>query len=249
MRKSLVALLSLSLLSAAGCGGQRAQQGSAALPDDESERRRAILERAWGPEPAERLETFLELRRTIQPRIEKHNDAIQQLALRHAATRPVVGKGVFGVGLVRADLERALREVGLEYSDYMRLTALVYGRWLRAVRDQPPPEKRVIRALQEMEIGIERRLANNPPEDPKKAHALQERLRSVRHQIEFLEPYGAMDPETVLERIHPDTRAWLEEHRQEIEELDFVFFDTAPPPRTRSRGHASGGEAGAPAAL
>lgn len=198
---------------------------------NEAEMRRDLLREAWGPESPETLQTYLDIRRAVESRFREHEDAITQLALRNAATRPVIGKAILGAGLLRGDIERELKEVGWTYSDFVRLNALVYGRWLRAVREGDPPEKRVVRVLSELQLGLRRQLDNNPPDNSRDLQSLRDELSSVEHQIEFLVPFAEMDKAVVLETIDEPTKAWLSEHREEIEELDFGYFDTVPPPR------------------
>ncbi len=194
---------------------------------------RALIRAAWGPEKPEVLEHFLEIREGLLPTYTKYEMPIQQWALREAGTAPTIGPSLLAI----FSLAKKVRDLGAErnmgYGDYQRLTYLVYGRWLRAVREGEPREFFLIRALRELEQGITRHLANNPPEEPEELEELETRLASVRHQIEFLRPFAFRNKQAVLDHIDPETRAWLEAHRERIEKLDFHFFDTAPPPRDR----------------
>jgi hypothetical protein len=231
MRASILLLLALFVLGAAGCAAPAEADGD--LPEDPSERHLALLHRAWGPESPETLEHYLATREQIVDRYRKFEHGLRQLALREASTQPLFGPALLGAGMLRKDLENALEERGLTFADYQRLTMLVYGRWLRAVRDQPLPERRVVRVLQELEAALERRLERNPPEAPEERAQLENRLASVRHQKRFVSEYIRYEPVEVLERIDPATRSWLEEHRARIEDLDFGLFDTMAPPRSR----------------
>ncbi|MDQ7006940.1 MAG: hypothetical protein Q9Q40_06885 [Acidobacteriota bacterium] len=199
----------------------------------------ALLAQAWGPETPERLEHFLEVRESISHLVfdRRYQIGIQQWALREAGTMPSFGPALFGVLSMRRETDQRLAERGLTMSDFLRMTILVYGRWLRAVREGPPPEVDVIRALQELEVGLERHLANNPPEKAGDLERLEQRLLAVRHQLRFLRPYNMDEAfkKRVLERIDPATRRWLEEHRERIEAVDFRYFDTAPPAREKTK--------------
>jgi hypothetical protein len=44
-----------------------------------------------------------------------------------------------------------------------------------------------------------------------------------------------MDKKATLEAIDPATRGWLEAHRKQVEALDWLYFDTAPPPRSEPK--------------
>ncbi len=224
-RIAVPAALLLALL-VAGCAEKLAPE-----PEDPTEHFFWSLERAWGPESPETLEKYLEVREALQPIYEQYEEGIQQWALRELGTKPTFGPSLLGMLRMRRERDRLLEEKGLTLPDWERLTILVYGRWLRAVRPDPPPEKRLVRILGELEIGLERHLRNNPPEDPREKKRLEERLAAVRHQRRCLVPFGEMDKEKVLARIDPATRKWLEEHRDRIEAVDFRLLDTAPPPR------------------
>jgi len=194
---------------------------------------RQLLVEAWGPETPETLEAFLKVREGIQESYLKHEVPIQQWALREASTMPTIGPSIFAVLNIAREVRDLCEEHGLSYRDYQRLTYLVYGRWLRAVREEKPREALLVRVLQELEIGLARRIDNNPPEDERELQKLHTRLASVRHQIEFVQPFAFKDKQAVLEHIDPVTKTWLEQERERIEGLDFRFFDTAPPPRDR----------------
>ena len=238
-RRVLLAVVLLALAVAA-CAGP----GAGPEPEDPTEHFFWSLERAWGPESPEILEKYLEVREELKPIYEEYEDGIQQWALRELGTRPTFGPSLLGMLRMRRERDRLLEEKGLSLPDWERLTILVYGRWLRAVRPDPPPEKRLVRVLGELEVGLSRRLANDPPEDPRERKKLEERLAAVRHQRRCLVPFGEMDKEATLAAIDPATRAWLEDHRDRIEAVDFRLLDTAPPPRqaSRPRKGASGGE-------
>ena len=207
--------------------------GAMDLPDDDAARREVLLQVAWGPEQPDVLERYLKVRERIAPRFRKFETGLTQYALREAATRPVLGKALLGATLLRKDLELALEENELTFPDYERLTILVYGRWLRAVRGETPPERRIARVLQELEVGIARHLENNPPDKEQERERLADRLASVRHQLRFIAPFALMKPDETLAAIDPSTRQWLEDNRERIEELAFGVFDTMPPPRHR----------------
>lgn len=207
--------------------------------DELVSRYRVLLRTAWGPETPENLEKFLEIRQALSKLVfdSRYQNGIQQWALREAGTMPSFGPALFGVISMRRETDGMLKERDLQMSDFQRMTMLVYGRWLRAVRDEPPAENKLLRALLELEVGLERHLERNPPEEAKERAKLEDRLAAVKHQLEYLRPF-VMDEEMkkqVLARIDAGTREWLEAHREQIESLDFRFFDTAPPPRPRAR--------------
>ncbi len=220
--------LALAVLLA-GCGS-----GPGPEPEDPTEHFFWSLDRAWGPESPETLEKYLEVREALAPIYRQYEEGIQQWALRELGTRPTFGPSLLGMLRMRRERDRLLQEKGLSLPDWERLTILVYGRWLRAVRPDPPPEKRLVRVLGELEVGLARHLRNNPPEDPRERARLRERLAAVRHQRRCLAPFGEMDKAAVLARIDPATRKWLEDHRERIEAVDFRLLDTAPPPRKKS---------------
>ncbi len=194
---------------------------------------RVILDEAWGPETPDTLEKFLEVREGLLPIYEQHEMPIQQWALREAATAPTLGPSLFAVFNMAKKVRSLSSERGLSYGDFLRLTYLVYGRWLRATKDEPQQEVFLLRALRELEVGLDRHITNNPPEDEAELAKLVVRLASVRHQIDFLRPFAFTDKARVLARIDAKTRAWLEANRARIEKVDFRFFDTAPPPRDK----------------
>jgi len=191
---------------------------------------------AWGPEKPEDLEAYLAVREAMEPIFAKRRRGVTQWALREAGTEPLLLEGILGVAEMRKQREEALEEHALVSEDYLRLTALVYGRWLRAVREADPPEKRLVRILREMKIGLARQLKNNPPDDEKELAEVERRLASVTHQVEWIAVFGDPEKEDTLSRIDAETRKWLEEHRERIEEFDFGLFDTAPPPRADAKG-------------
>lgn len=217
------------------------------LSDDPAERHRQLFEQAWGPEDPERLTAYLEAKAQIEPRFRQYEDALRQYSLREVSTQPLFGPAMLGANLLRRDLDTALEAHGLSFADYQRLTILIYGRWLRSVREEDPPEVRIVRVLQELELGLTRRLENNPPEGQDRAK-LEARLASVSHQRLFLSPYATQDKEAVLARIDAGTRGWLEANRAKIEALDFDTFDTMAPPRTKPEkpGPPPGAPAGSP---
>lgn len=225
----------LILLTAALAGTVGAGCGALAprLPDDPVARREAIAAGAWGPESPEALQQYLESRRALKATYENYQDGIQTWALREAATGRVFGPALIGVASMRRKVEDEAARRGLTPDDFQRMTILVYGRWLRASRPGPVPEAGVVRTLKEMEVGLARQLALAAASDDVSIDtaALQGRLDSIRHQAKFLEPYATMDKKATLEAIDPATKSWLEQHRAEIENLDWLFFDTAPPPR------------------
>lgn len=225
--------LSLVALLWAGCGDGK---GSGSLPKDLTARHFALLDQAWGPESPETLQRFLEVRKEMKDYYDRYREGIQQWALREASTTPTYGQTVLGLMAMRQRVDEVLPQHQLTFDDFQRLTFLVYGRWLRAVQEGPPPERRVLRILREMEIGVDRTLAQNPPANPKELSVLETRLASIRHQAKCIEPFGRMDKLKTLDRLDPDTKIWLEAHRQEVEELSFGFFDTAAPPREEEKG-------------
>jgi len=221
--------LALALLLAApastGCRG-----GSRPLPEEPNERQAAILARAWGPESPDTLEKYLEARGALAELYERQRDALQNWALREAATAMSLTGAVIGVSSMRRKAEQEMQRRGLNFDDFQRLTALVYIRWLRASRPGDPPEKPLVRALREIEVGISRQIdlvSGDPSADVER---LERRLTSIRQQAGYLEPIAMMDKTATLERIDPSTRQWLEAHREQIEKLDWIYFDTAPPP-------------------
>ena len=224
-------MIAVGCLFAAGLLAGCAARDGRALPEDDAARREVLLRTAWGPETPETLEKYLGVRERIAPRFHKYEEGLTQMALREASSRAMLGKALMGAGLLRRELDRALEQAGLTYADWERLTILVYGRWLRAVRDEDPPERRVARILQELEAAIGRHLENNPPADPRERAELEERLASVRHQLRFIAPYALLDKARTLEAIDPETRQWLDEHREQVERLSFGVFDTMAPPR------------------
>ncbi len=231
---ALAAGLAFAPPPARAAGEAAGAPGSAEAADaDQAARYRRLLEQAWGPETPERLETYLGIRERLKPLFEQYGDGIMQWALREASTRPVMVQAQFGVLQLRHALNAELERTGLHDDDYLRLTLLVYGRWLRSVRDEDPPEKNTLRALQEMEVGLSRRLANNPPEGAAERKKLQGRLASVSFQARYIAPFALLDKAATLARIDAATRGWLEAHRARIEALDFGPLDTAAPPRTR----------------
>ncbi len=209
-----------------------------AWADEESqvEHVRGLLEEAWGPEEPETLERYLEVRQALKPIFDdkKKRRALEQWALREVSTQGGLVHSIFTTLQARNELEAALSAQSLDFPTYQRLTILVYGRWLRAVREEPAPEIRICVMLQELEIGLARQLANNPPEEGRELNDLTERLAAVRHQLAFTKPFALRDKAQVLEAIDADTRVWLEQHREAIEECDFGVFDTAAPARERA---------------
>jgi hypothetical protein len=231
------------LLIAAGVGTAPvvAQTGADATADASAqkppaEKYRALLDEAWGPEPPHQLESYLEIREELLPIFKKYADGIVQWSLREAGTRPMFAPALLGVYRIRARIDEMVEERSLDFEDYRRMTILVYGRWLRAARESAPPERAVARALQELEVGLARRLDNNPPEDERERHQVADRLEAVRHHLRFIRhfAFSEEDKQKVLERIDPETREWLEAHRERIESYDFGVFDTAPPSRERA---------------
>ncbi|RMG47543.1 MAG: hypothetical protein D6718_03425 [Acidobacteria bacterium] len=221
--------------------------GAAVAGESPAELQSRLIDASFDPAAPEELEKFLEIRKALQPYYKEHSFDLTQWALREAGTIPMWGS-LLRVTVMRKKLDELLEQHGLSFEQYMRLTFLVYGRWLRAVSDRPSPEAKLVRELAELAVGLQRHLANNPPEDPKARDRLQERLAAVRHQIAFVAPFAyetAAQKKAVLDRLDPATVAWLEEHREEIERCDFGVFDTAPPPR--DKGPARGREEPAPA--
>jgi hypothetical protein len=208
-----------------------AGDGSARIPA--SEKYQKLLGAAWGPEPESRLEAYLEIREELKPIFERYAEGIVQWSLREAGTRPMFAPALMGVFRIRRTIDEQVEQRSLDFEDYQRLTVLVYGRWLRAVRESTPPERAVARALQELEVGLTRQLQNNPPEDPREREQISDRLEAVRHHLRFVRhfAFSETDKQKVLDRIDPGTREWLEANRERIESLDFGVFDTAPPPR------------------
>jgi hypothetical protein len=192
-----------------------------------------LMNAAWGPEETEVLQKYLEIRTELKPVFETHREGLTNHALREASVRPTIGAGVIGLLEMKNALEKLLREKGLTIDDYLRLTCLVYGRWLRAVRSDDPPERRVVRMLQELEFALSRRLRQNPPESPAERSKLEDRLDAVRYQLKFVAPFGLIDRAAVLARIDAGTKAWLESKRAQLEAADFGVFDTAAPERVK----------------
>lgn len=203
------------------------------LPEDPAERQAAILARAWGPESPRTLERFLAVRAGLKPTFEENREALIQHSLREVSSRPLVLAAVKGLMQLREQADRLLAEQQLSFDDYLRLTALVYGRWLRSVREEEIPERRLTRMLQEMEVVVQRHLERAPPGIKKERETLESRLASIRHQLKWVSLYGLQDKAATLQRIDPATRAWLEQHRSEIEANSFDIFDTAAPERTK----------------
>lgn len=199
-----------------------------------AERYEEWLAGAWGPAPPEKLEAFLEVREALLPIFEKYSDGIVQWALREAGTQPMFGPGLMGVFRMRREIDDQLADKPIDFADYRQLTILVYGRWLRSVREDAPPERAVARALKELEVGLSRQLENNPPEDEDQRSRISDRLDAVRHHLRFIRhfAFSEEDKREILERIDPQTREWLSAHRERIESLDFGVFDTAPPSRS-----------------
>jgi hypothetical protein len=220
-------LLAAPLLLVAGC------RRSAGADETPAVRAARMFETAWGPERPDVLAKYLEVRRALKPVFERNAEAATQWALREASTRPMLLPAMFGVAQLRRTLDESLARTGLGSDDYMRLPLLVYGRWLRADRDEDPPETRVLRTLQEVALGSERHLRAHPPADPVERGKLAERFEAARFQARYVAPIAAMDRAATLARIDRPTAQWLEAHRKEIEELDFGLFDTAAPPRDR----------------
>jgi hypothetical protein len=210
-----------------GQGAEASEQASAA------EQYQELLDSAWGPASPQELEAYLSVREALLPIFEKYADGIVQWALREAGTRPMFGKGLMGVFRMRGEIDDQLENQPLDFGDYRRLTVLVYGRWLRAVREEAPPERSVARALQELELGLSRQLENNPPEDERERAQLADRLAAVRHHLRFIRhfAFSEQDKREILERIDAATREWLGAHRERVASLDFGVFDTAPPSR------------------
>ncbi|UCF68577.1 MAG: hypothetical protein JSV80_04580 [Acidobacteriota bacterium] len=187
----------------------------------------------WGPESPELLETYLTIREKLVPTYEQAQDEVTRWALRELGTMGMF-TGVLRVALMRKQLQDLIDEAGIEFADYQRLTRLVYGRWLRAVRDEPSQEVRVVRLLRESYIGLDRQLRLNPPRDPERLAGVTDLRDAVAHHLRSIKPFALDTPEdkqAVLSRIDANTRAWLEQHRERIEAADFGIFDTAPPPR------------------
>jgi hypothetical protein len=231
-RRLILLIAALAGTSGAGCGAFEPR-----LPDDPTARHEAIARAAWGPESPETLQKYLESRAALDPIYRNYEDGIQNWALREAATGRVFGPTLIGVASMRKRIDDEAGQRGLTFDDYQRLTILVYGRWLRATRDPPVPEERVVRTLKEIEVGLARQLENAAHSDDVSIDtaALEARLASVRHQAKYLEPYATMDRQATLDAIDPATRAWLGEHRAEIEKLDWAYFDTVPPPRAEEK--------------
>lgn len=234
-RRAPLFVLALSAAAATGCG-----LFAPRLPDDPGARHEAIAAAAWGPESADTLQKYLASRRALDETYRRYEDGIQSWSLREAATGRIFGPALIGVASMRKQVDAEAATRGLTFDDYQRLTILVYGRWLRSTRDGPIPEERVVRTLKELEVGLARQLANAAASgDPSiDTAALESRLASVRHQVKYLEPYATMDKPATLEAIEPATRAWLDQHRAEIEALDWTFFDTVPPPRAAPKKQA-----------
>lgn len=204
------------------------------LADDSAgsaERRLALFDEAWGPESPEVLEKYLAVRQALQPRMTEYAGNVTQYALREASTHSALAPILMSVTLVRKKLEDALQAQGLEFDDYQRLTILVYGRWLRATSDSEPPEARVVRTLQEIEIGLSRQIAHGNFASEEERKEAETRHASVLHQARFLAPYAFMDKEAVLAGLDAGTVAWLESHRADFEEVDYGIFDTMAPQR------------------
>lgn len=203
------------------------------LPSDQIHRTLTLMSRAWGPESPDTLQKYLEVRQALKPIYVANADGLEQHSLREASTRPILLAALKGLLDMRREADTQLAARGLTMDDYQRLTILVYGRWLRAVRPEDPPEKRLTRVLQELEVAVSRRLEHSPPGSPNELKGEQERLASIRHQLRFVAPYGIADKTATLARLDTNTKTWLEEHRAQIQECDFKLFDTAAPERVR----------------
>lgn len=229
--------LVLLVAALAGTGGAGCGAFAPRLPDDPVARHEAIAAAAWGPESPEALQKYFESRRALKATYDDYEDGIQNWALREAATGRVFGPTLIGVASMRKRVDDEAARRGLTFDDFQRMTILIYGRWLRASRPGPVPEEGVVRTLKEMEVGLTRQLALAAASGDISIDtaALQARIDSIRHQVKFLEPYATMDKKATLDAIDPATRAWLEEHRKEVEDLDWLYFDTAPPPRSEPK--------------
>ncbi len=241
-RRLLVLVCAAAALAAVAC-----RPGAAPSDEDPARRTARLLATAWGPESPAGLEKYLAIRKELKPLYDRYQEGIVQWSLREASTRPALTVALFGVMQLRRTLDEQLKKTGLTDEDYARMTMVVYGRWLRAVRSEDPPEKRPVRALQELAVGIERHLANNPPAEPADRKRLEERLAAVRFQLRYVAPFGLMDKAQTLAKLDKGTVGWLEQHRKEVEDLDMRLFDTAAPPRLRPEAK-KGAPAAAPAA-
>ncbi|MFN7964500.1 MAG: hypothetical protein U0V87_02285 [Acidobacteriota bacterium] len=229
-RAALVIVLVVGVAVATTTGCNRSS-----LPSDASQRTLVLMEQAWGPESADTLQKFLKVRQELKPVFEANAEAIEQHSLREASTRPLLIGAIKGLFELRRVVDSELKTQGLTMDDYQRLTILVYGRWLRSVRTEDPPEKRITRVLQELEVAVSRRVANDLFGSPKEKQSEQDRLASIRHQLQFVAAFGLADKSATLARIDGPTKSWLEQHRKEIEDADFGLFDTAAPERTRPK--------------
>jgi hypothetical protein len=229
--------LILLLAALAGTGGAGCGAFAPRLPDDPVARHEAIAAIAWGPESPEALQKFLDSKQALKATYDNYEDGIQNWSLREAATGRAFGPTLIGVASMRKRLDGEAAKRGLTVDDLQRMTILVYGRWLRASRPGPVPEEGVVRTLKEMEVGLTRQLAKAAASGDVSIDtaAIQARIDSIRHQVKFLEPYATMDKKATLEAIDPATRGWLEAHRKEVEALDWLYFDTAPPPRSEPK--------------
>ena len=216
----LLALLSLAVMPVLADAGSSS-----------AEHRLALFEKAWGPESPETLEKYLAVRQAIQQRMEEYSGNVTQYALREASTHSALAPILMSVTLVRKGLEDALQAQGLEFDDYQRLTIMVYGRWMRASSEADAPEVRIVRTLQEIEVGLSRQIANGNFVDDDERELVESRHASVRHQARFLAPFAFMDKETVLAGLDAGTVAWLEERRADFEAVDYGIFDTMAPQR------------------
>lgn len=231
-----------ALACAAAALGAAACRPSGPPADEDPARRTArLMATAWGPESPAALEKYLAIRKELKPIYDRYQEGVVQWSLREAATRPSLTVALFGVMQLRRTLDEQLKKTGLTDEDYARMTMVVYGRWLRAVRTEDPPEKRPTRALQELAIGLERHLANNPPADEAERKKLEDHLAAVKFQVRYVAPYGLMDKAQTLAKLDKATVSWLEQHRADVEAVDMRLFDTAAPPRQRAEKKASPG--------
>jgi hypothetical protein len=228
-RKTAVAT---AVVLAALIGGSTACHRES-LPSDHIQHTLMLMNRAWGPESPDTLQKYLEVRQALKPVYAANADGLEQHSLREASTRPILIAALKGLLDMRREADAQLATRGLTMDDYLRLTILVYGRWLRAVRSEDPPEKRVTRVLQELEVAVSRRLEHSTPGSPNELKGEQDRLASIRHQLRFVAPYGIADKTATLARLDTATKTWLEQHQAEIQECDFRLFDTAAPERVR----------------
>lgn len=188
------------------------------------------LEDAWGPESPEILEKYLAARESCVETYQDFEIQITNWSMGEIGSSGRASLAALSVARFQSEIDKALEAQGLSKSDYYRLTTLVYGRWLRSVRDVPPREIRMVRVLQELLVAasrIQQRAERNG--EVRVAESAAQDVDLISKRIERLHPFAITDKAGVLSRIDAGTREWLAEHRDRIEAASFGVFDTVPP--------------------